>query len=96
MKDDDVDLWPGITLGFMFGRFGSDSRLLGTDLAGAATDSLTEELSMVLKAFNLSLKLLSGSIRRTGVCSLPDFESSKFASFCFILSEISEETLRAG
>ena len=95
MKDDDVDLWLGITLGFMLGRFGSDSRLVGIVLAGAATESLTE-LSMVLKAFNLSLKLLSGSIKRTGVCSLPDFESSKLASFCFILSEISEETLRAG
>ena len=95
MKDEEVDLWLGITLGFMFGRFGSDSRLLGIDLAGPATDSLTE-LSMLLKAFNLSLKLLSGSIKRTGVCSLPDFESSKLASFCFILSEISAETLRAG
>ena len=96
MKDDEVDLYVGIPFGFMLCKFGSDSLLVALMLGAWLAWLKSLLLSIVLKAFNLSLKLLSGSISRTGVCSLLDFESSKLASFCFILSEISEETLLAG
>ena len=99
MKDDDVDLWLSIPFGFALARIGSDSRLVGLEpsvpLLGGSLLSLAT-LSIVLKAFSLSLKLLSGSIRRTGVCSLSDLDSSKLASFSRILFEISAETRLAG
>ena len=63
---------------------------LGASLLSLAT------LSIVLKAFSLSLKLLSGSISLTGVCSLSVLDSSKLASFSFILFDISAETRLAG
>ena len=88
MNDEDDDLYAGIPLGLVW-KFGSDSLLLGG--AGSAT-----AVSIVLKALSLSLNLLSGLIFLTGVVSLLEFDSWKLASFCFILSDISVETLRAG
>ena len=79
-------------------RLGSDSLLIGLlpELPLSTWPASLTLLSILLKAFNLSLKLLSASIILAGVCSLPDRESSKLASFCLILSEISVDTLRAG